>query len=82
MSFSTYSSGKPRFLATLAWTVVQKLCKIKLLLWHENKKNRSKIPPDSILETVRAIKIHNLSIRQVALEFNMNYRALNDCKKS
>jgi len=29
------------------------------------------------LDIVRAIKIHNLSIQQPALEFNMNYRALN-----
>jgi len=34
------------------------------------------------LEIVRAIKIHYLSIQQAALEFNMNYRALNGCKKS
>jgi len=29
-----------------------------------------------ILETVITVKIHNLSIRQIILEFNMNYRAL------
>jgi len=35
------------------------------------------------LETIRAVKIHNLSIRQAELGFNMNYRALSDyCKKS
>jgi len=28
------------------------------------------------LEVVRAVKVHNLPIRQAALEFNMNYRAL------
>jgi len=40
-----------------------------------------KIPPHIIVEAVRAVKIHNLSIRQAA--FNMNYRALSDyCKKS
>jgi len=34
------------------------------------------------LEVVRAVKIYNLSIRQIALEFNVNYRALSDyCKK-
>jgi len=31
------------------------------------------------LEVVRAVKIYNLSIRQAALEFNMNYRALSSC---
>jgi len=34
------------------------------------------------LEAVRTLKIHNLFISQVTLEFNMNYRALNRyCKK-
>jgi len=28
------------------------------------------------LEIIRAVKIHNSSIRQAALDFNMNYRAL------
>jgi len=45
---------------------------------------RGKIPPDIILEAVRTVKIHNLSIRQVALEFNMNYcgELSGYCKKS
>jgi len=34
------------------------------------------------LEVVKAVKIHNSFIRQTALEFNMNYRALSGCKKS
>jgi len=38
--------------------------------------DRGKILPDIILEVVRAVKIHNLSVRQTALEFNMNYCAL------
>jgi len=38
--------------------------------------------PNIILKVVRAVKIHNLSIRQAALEFNMNHRALSHyCKK-
>jgi len=38
--------------------------------------------PDIILEAVRAVKIHNLFIQQIALEFNMNYRVLNRyCEK-
>jgi len=36
------------------------------------KEDRGKIPPDIILEAVRAVKIYNLFTRQVALEFNMN----------
>jgi len=32
--------------------------------------------PDIILKAIRAMKTHNLSIRQIVLEFNMNYRAL------
>jgi len=43
---------------------------------------RDKISSDIILEAVKAVKIHNLYIRQTALGFNMNYRALSDyCKK-
>jgi len=49
----------------------------------KRKTDRGKIPPDIILEIVRAVKIHNLFTRQVALKFNMNYRALSHyCKKS
>jgi len=48
----------------------------------EKKTNKSKTPPDIILKVVRAMKIHNLSIRQAELEFNTNYRILNRyCKK-
>jgi len=48
----------------------------------EKTTNRRKTLPDIILEAVRAVKIHNLSIQQVALEFNMNYRASNRyCEK-
>jgi len=47
----------------------------------ERKIVRGKILPDITLEAVRIVKIHNLSIRQ-ALEFNINYHALNGyCKK-
>jgi len=58
-----------------------------LVLWYKNNKinerhGRHKTPSDIILEAVRAVKIHNLSIRQTALEFNMNYNALSHyCKK-
>jgi len=34
------------------------------------------------MKIVKTVKIHNLIIRQAALEFNMNYCALSDCKKS
>jgi len=37
------------------------------------KTDRDKTPPDIILKAVSAVKIHNLSIRQAILEFNMNY---------
>jgi len=37
----------------------------------ERKTDRDKTS-DIILKTIRAVKIHNLSIRQAALEFNMN----------
>jgi len=49
-----------------------------LVLWYKNNKgkHRSKTPLDIILEAVRAVRIHNLSIRQTALEFNINYNAL------
>jgi len=48
----------------------------------EKKTDRSTISPDIIFKTVRTVKIHNLSIRQAALEFNMNYRVLSSyCKK-
>jgi len=39
----------------------------------ERKTNKGKTPPDIILKAVRAMQIHNLSIRQTELEFNMNY---------
>jgi len=34
--------------------------------------DRSKASSVIILRVVRAVKIHNLSIRQASLEFNMN----------
>jgi len=37
------------------------------------KKDRNKISSNIILEAVRAVKIYNLSIRQVALGFHINY---------
>jgi len=41
-----------------------------------------KIPSDIILKAVRTAKIHNLSIQQTTLEFNMNYCTLSGyCKK-
>jgi len=47
----------------------------------ERKTNRGKTPLDIILRA-RVMKIHNLSIRQVALEFNINYCTLSRyCKK-
>jgi len=52
---------------------------------YENKRGRRieiKFRP-IILEAIRAVKIYNLFTRQVALKFNMNYRALSHyCKKS
>jgi len=39
-----------------------------------SKTDRDKTPPDIVLRAVRAI--HNLSIWQVTLEFNMNYWTL------
>jgi len=48
----------------------------------EKKTEKGKTPPDIILKAVRAVKIHNLSIWQAALEFNMDYCALSRyCKK-
>jgi len=38
----------------------------------KKKRNRGKTLPNIILKVVKAVKIHNLSIRQAALEFNMN----------
>jgi len=41
------------------------------LLWYEN-----------VLKAVRAVKLYNLAIRQIASEFNMNYPTLSHyCKK-
>jgi len=48
----------------------------------ERKTNQGKTSSDIILKTVEAVKIHNLFIRQAAVEFNMNYRVLSRyCKK-
>jgi len=33
------------------------------------------------LEIIREVKIHNSSIQQAVLDFNMNYRALSCCYK-
>jgi len=43
--------------------------------------DRSKTRPDIIFKIVRAVKIHNLSIQEAALKFNMNYRALSRYRK-
>jgi len=43
---------------------------------YERKTDRRKISPDIILEAIRAVKIHNLSIQQAALKFNTNYHVV------
>jgi len=54
---------------------------ILYIIYQERKTDKDKTPLDIILKAVRAVKVHNLSIRQVALEFNMNYPANRYCKK-
>jgi len=43
--------------------------------------DRDKISPDIILKAVKAVKIQKIIYLQAALEFNINYRALNHCCK-
>jgi len=72
MSFSTNSSRKSRF--PFGDTGLNSGSEVMLNCNHGTKirkENKGKFPLDIILEAIKAVKIHNLSIQQAA-GFNMN----------